>query len=211
LQCRRSEWRVRALIQAIIALSASAGGVFVLAALDSTVFVALPFGVDLAVIGLAAQAGTWRWAVPILAMLGSLAGAAATYWMGAKIGDKGLERFASPRRLARIRKATEQPNPLVLTAFELMPPPFPFTLFVLAAGALHVRRSTFFITLAACRFVRFGLETVLAWPYGPQIIEWMSSDAMNQTVKWLIAACVVATLFGLFRVLRSSRPALTPT
>jgi membrane protein YqaA with SNARE-associated domain len=41
-------------------------------------------------------------------------------------------------------------------------PPFPFTLFVLGAGALEVKPSTFFITLAVCRLVRFDTEALLA-------------------------------------------------
>jgi membrane protein YqaA with SNARE-associated domain len=196
---------MRELVQAIIALSASPGGVFLLALLDSTVFLALPFGIDLAVIGLAAQNGPWVWAVPLLAVMGSAAGAASTYWMGTKIGEQGLERFASPRGLTRMRKRMKHSSAWMLTLFQLMPPPFPLTLLVLAAGALKVRPSVFFTTFAACRLARFGLETVLAVMYGQRIAAWLTSDMVTDSVKWLIGLCAVATLFTLARWLRTPR------
>src|ERR1700682_3633515 len=87
----------------IVFLCASPIGVFVLAALDSTLFFSLPFGIDAAVIILAARLeGLW-WIVPLLAASGSMAGAALTFWMGVKIGEQGLERWVPATRLERIR------------------------------------------------------------------------------------------------------------
>src|SRR5882672_6384456 len=94
---------MRALSHSIIALFASPAGVIVLAALDSTLFFSLPFGIDAAVIILAAQLRTFAWIVPLLATAGSVAGAWLTFWMGMKIGDKELERYVAPKRLQRIR------------------------------------------------------------------------------------------------------------
>ena len=74
----------------IITLFASPAGVVVLAALDSTLFFSLPFGIDGAVIVLAARLHDLWWTVPLLATAGSIAGAALTFWMGATIGDHGL-------------------------------------------------------------------------------------------------------------------------
>ena len=67
-----------------LGLFASPVGVVVLAALDSTMFFSLPFGIDAAVIILAARLQTLWWVVPILATFGSVAGAALTFWMGVK-------------------------------------------------------------------------------------------------------------------------------
>src|ERR1700749_955760 len=95
---------MRALSHWIIALCASPLGVVVLAALDSTLFFSLPFGIDAAVIILAARLKTLWGIAAILAPAGSVAGAALTFWMGVKIGEQGLDRWVPARRLERIRK-----------------------------------------------------------------------------------------------------------
>ncbi len=194
----------------IIALFASPGGVVVLAALDSTLFFSLPFGIDGAVILLAAHQRSFAWVVPVLATLGSLAGAATTFWMGRKLGEKGLDRFVPARRLARVQKRVRQRGAIALAVLDLVPPPFPFALFVLAAGALEVRTSLFFGTLAACRMVRFGLEALLAVGYGTRILAWLESDRINDIVAWIIVLAAGASIWSIVRLLGSSRAARLP-
>jgi hypothetical protein len=55
------------------------------------VFAALPFGSDLAVMGLAIQDGGKTWAIP-LSRRRLISGALLTYWMGATLGEAGLSR-----------------------------------------------------------------------------------------------------------------------
>ena len=124
----------------IIGLFATPIGVVVLAALDSTVFFSLPFGIDAVVVILAARQPGLAWYVPLLAVAGSIAGAAVSFWMGRVIGEKGLDRYVSPRRLKRIRNRVRNTGAIALAVLDLIPPPFPFTLFVLAAGTLEVTR-----------------------------------------------------------------------
>src|SRR6186997_2144877 len=145
----------------ILTLFASPIGVVALAFLDSTLFFSLPFGIDAAVIILAARLERLWWIVPLLATTGSVAGAALTFWMGVKIGEQGLKRYVPPKRLKQFRSRISQRGAIALAVLVLIPPPFPFTLFVLAAGALKVKAKTFFATLAAFRLVRFGLEAAL--------------------------------------------------
>src|SRR5882757_1940734 len=156
---------IRAWTQWLIGLCASPIGVVVLAAPDSTLFFSLPFGIDAAVIILAARLGRLAWIVPLLAIAGSLAGATLTFWMGIKIGEQGLERYVSQARLKRIHARTKKSGAFMLAVLDLVPPPFPFTPFVLAAGALEVRTRTFFVALTVCRILRFGLEAALALAY----------------------------------------------
>jgi len=72
---------MRALTHWIVATFASPAGIVVLAALDSTLFFSLPFGIDAAVVILAAELRGSAWAVPLLATAGSVGGAGLTYWM----------------------------------------------------------------------------------------------------------------------------------
>jgi membrane protein YqaA with SNARE-associated domain len=189
----------------VITLFATPLGVVVLAALDSTIFFSLPFGIDAAVILLAAQLhGLW-WTVPLLATIGSVGGAWLTFWMGHKIGEKGLERFVSPKRLKRIQHKIRTSGTVALAALDLIPPPFPFTPFILAAGALEVRSQTFFVTLTACRILRFGLEAALAAVYGRSIVGWLNSDLFHDIVSGCIVLAIGLTTLSIVRLVRSTR------
>ena len=196
---------MRALSHWIIALCASPAGVVVLAALDSTLFFSLPFGIDAAVIILAARMHALWWLVPLLATAGSVGGAALTFWMGVKIGEQGLERWVARKRLVAIRARVHEKGAIALAVLDLIPPPFPFTPFVLAAGALDVTTRTFFVTLAVCRLLRFGLEAALALVYGNRILGWLDSDLFHDIVTFFIALAIALTLLSIVQVVRATR------
>jgi membrane protein YqaA with SNARE-associated domain len=197
---------VRSLSRRLVALFASPLGVFVLAALDSSLFFSLPFGIDAVVIIVAARLSE-AWLVPLLAAAGSVTGAALTFWMGVKIGERGLERYVPPKRLAKIRKRIKESGAVALASLSLIPPPFPFTPFVLVAGALEVRRTTFFTMLALCRMIRFGIEAALAVRYGRRILRWLDSPLFQDVVAGCIVLTVVLTILSIVRVTRSTNPA----
>lgn len=196
---------MRALAHWIIALCASPAGVVVLAALDSTLFFSLPFGIDAAVIILAARMRALWWLVPLLATAGSVAGATLTFWMGVKIGEQGLERWVPRKRLTAIRARVREKGAIALAVLDLIPPPFPFTPFVLAAGALDVTPRTFFVTLTACRLLRFGLEAALALVYGNRIMRLLESDLFHDIVTIFIAIAIALTVLSLVQVVRATR------
>jgi membrane protein YqaA with SNARE-associated domain len=190
-----------------IALFANPVGVVVLAALDSTLFFSLPFGIDAVVIILAARFHEMWWIVPLLATFGSVSGAALTFWMGVQIGEKGLDRWVPDRRLDRIRRRVRESGAVALAVLDLIPPPFPFTPFVLAAGALEVAPRTFFLTLVACRIARFGLEALLALRYGRSILRWLDSDLFHDVVTFFIVFAALLTTVSIVKIVRSARPA----
>src|SRR5438046_1945046 len=80
------------------------------------------------------------------------------------------------------RRKIRKGGAVALAVLDLIPPPFPFTPFVLAAGALDVKQSMFFTTLTVCRLFRFGIEAALAAMYGKRIIAWMDSDLFHEIV-----------------------------
>src|SRR5260221_9327085 len=198
---------MRAFAHWILTICASPAGVIILAALDSTLFFSLPFGIDGAVILLAARMRAFWWIVPLLATAGSVAGAALTFWMGIKIGEQGLERWVPEHRLLQVRARVRRNGAIALAVLDLIPPPFPFTPFVLAAGALDVKARTFFLTLVLCRIFRFGLEAALALVYGDRILSWFDSDLFHDLVMCVIALAVLFTLLSLVQEIRATRPA----
>jgi membrane protein YqaA with SNARE-associated domain len=198
--------RVGSLSRRLVALFASPLGVFAFAALDSSLLFSLPFGIDALVIIVAARL-PYPWLVPLLAAAGSVTGAALTFWMGVKIGERGLERYVQPKRLEKTRRRIKERGAVGLAALSLIPPPFPFTPFVLVAGALEVRRATFFTTLALCRIVRFGIEAALAVRYGRRILRWLDSPLFQNVVAACIVLTIALTILSIVRVTRSTNPA----
>jgi membrane protein YqaA with SNARE-associated domain len=197
---------MRSVTKWVLATFTSPLGVFVLAALDSTLFFSVPFGIDGAVIIVAARSEHVAWLVPFVAAAGSIVGAALTFWMGVKIGDKGLDRYVPENRLAPIRDRIQRSGAIALAVADLIPPPFPFTAVVLAAGALDVSRYLFFITLLVTRIVRFGLEALLAVWFGKRILSWLESDLVQNVITVLIVIAVLLTVTGIVKIVRSSRP-----
>lgn len=189
----------------ILGLFASPLGIVVLAFLDSTLFFSLPFGIDAVVIILAARQRSLWWAVPLLATAGSVAGAALTFWMGAKIGEKGLERHVPPKRLKQMQHRLKKSGAIALAVLDLIPPPFPFTPFVLASGALGMNPWSFFGALAFVRLFRFGVEAALAHRYGTQIVRWMKTPTFQAVVGVFIALAVIGTIISAVVLVRSSK------
>ena len=63
----------------------------------------------------------------------------------------------------------------------------------------------FFITLALTRLFRFGLEAVLAYFYGRQIIRWLESDVFEYIGIALFAVAIIGTTIGVIQLIRKTR------
>jgi membrane protein YqaA with SNARE-associated domain len=180
-------------------------GLWLIAALDSTMVFFLPLAVDIAVVILASRSRELFWLYPILASAGSLCGAALTYYIGRRLGEVGLERYVPKKRLAGFRRRIEEKGAVALAILDLIPPPFPFTACVLAAGALKVDTALFFVTLFLTRLLRFGVEAVLAYFYGRTIIGWLESDIFEYIGTTLFAAAIIGTIVTTIQLIRKSR------
>jgi membrane protein DedA with SNARE-associated domain len=177
-------------------------GLWLIAALDSTIVVAIPLAVDIAVIILVSRRPELFWFYPIMGSLGSLFGAAITFYIGRRLGEPGLEHFVSKGRLDSIRRRIEDKGAVALAVLDLVPPPFPFTACILAAGALELSTTLFFVTLGLTRLLRFGVEAILTFFYGRQIIGWLQSDTFEYISFALFAFAVVGTILAVIKVVR---------
>ena len=189
------------MIHGFVHFFVSLPGVFLLALLDSTFFFTLPLGVDAAIVLLGARRGVFVWLTPLFATTGSLVGAAFTYWTGTKFGEAGLERMASRPWVARIKRRLKG-SAVTLAALDLIPPPFPFSLFEFGAGVANVNRRRFFVTLAGCRMVRFGGEALLGFRYGGHAVKWIESETVERVVAAMIVVAIAAGLVSLGRLRR---------
>ena len=181
-------------------------GAFLLGALDSSMLFFLPFGIDAVVIYLAARDSKVFWLYPMLAAAGSLTGAAVTFWIGRKIGEVGLARIISPRRLERLQARVRNSGAVARAIPALLPPPFPLTPFILTCGALDVSRWRFFGTLGAVRLLRFGLEATLARLYGRGIVAVLQADWFQVVVMVFVAIAIAGTAASAILLWRKTRP-----
>jgi membrane protein YqaA with SNARE-associated domain len=167
-----------------LAYHAGSLGLFTVGILDSS-FLMLPFGNDFLLLALAAR---HHQRVPLYvaaATLGSVLGVLLTLWLS----RKGVERLAKDRRgraWRYVEKQMKEKAGWALTLGSLMPPPFPFTLFVAAAEALRVPLKKALAFVAAGRLMRFTIEGVLA-VYNDR---WIIKSGSVQAVATLSARLV---------------------
>jgi len=196
---------MRSFFYSLLGYFLTPGGLILMGALDSSLIFFLPLGIDFAVIVLSARQPHLFWLYALLATAGSLVGAAVTFWIGRKVGEHGLSRLMKPARLKRVQNRVADRAVFGVAALGLIPPPFPFTAFVLASGAFGGRAWTFLTTLTAVRLVRFLAEAGLAGIYGRRILVWMKSTTFEVIIGVLIALAVIGTIVSGVAVYRGSR------
>jgi membrane protein YqaA with SNARE-associated domain len=202
---------MRALFYSFLGYFLTPAGLVLLAAFDSSMVFFLPLGIDFVVILLAARKPELFWMYAVLATIGSIAGAAGTFWIGRKVGEHGLSRFVKASRLKRVQERVGNSAAVTVGALAIIPPPFPFTAFVLTCGAAHVNAWTFFVTLGAVRTVRFLAEGALAAHYGKGIIGWMQSTTFTVIVGSMAAIAVIGTIVSAIALYRSAKRDHTTT
>ena len=196
---------MRSLFYSFLGYFLTPAGLLVMGVLDSSLVFFLPLGIDFVVILLAARKPEWFWLYAILATAGSVVGSAFTFWIGKKIGEVGLQRFIKPSRLKRVQERVGNSAAVTVGALAIIPPPFPFTAFVLTCGAAKVNAWTFFLTLGGVRAMRFGAETALAAYYGRGIIAWMNSPTFTLVVGVMAGMAIIGTVISAIALYRSSR------
>ena len=194
---------MRAWFFSVLGYFLTPAGLVLMGALDASLIFFLPLGIDFVVIIMSARRPDAFWVYALLATLGSVAGAAGTFWIGKLAGERGLSRFVKPKRLQRVRASVDR-GTVVVAALALIPPPFPFTPFVLAGGALGMNAWSFLGALTAARALRFGAEAALASRYGSQILRWMKTPAFETIVGVLIALAIAGTIVSAIALVRSS-------
>jgi membrane protein YqaA with SNARE-associated domain len=196
---------MRALFYSLLGYFLSPFGVLLMGALDSSLVFFLPLGIDFVVIIVAARKPELFWLYAILATIGSVIGAAVTFWIGRKVGEVGLSRLVKPGRLKRIEHRVRDKAAVSVGALAIIPPPFPFTAFVLASGALKANAWSFLVTLAGVRLLRFMIEAALAAHYGRGILAWMKSPTFTIVISVMIALAVIGTVISGIAVYRSTK------
>jgi len=130
----------------------------------------LPGGPDVVVMGLSHRNHGMMPVYVIAAVVGSTIGSLVLFFAARKGGNAVLRKF-SPEKRARVEDLLERYDILAMLLASVLPPPFPFKLFVLSAGAFKMQLWRFVAALIVGRGFRFLLEGILAVKYGEQATE----------------------------------------
>jgi membrane protein YqaA with SNARE-associated domain len=139
-------------------------GVFAVAVLDAT-FVPMPGGVDAVTLFLSHQTPSHWWLYAAAAAVGSTVGCVVLYRVSRRAGRRALARF-SERKQKRVKELIERYDVLAVLVASLLPPPFPFKLFVVSAGVFRFPLVRFAAAILFGRALRFATEGYLAARYG---------------------------------------------
>ena len=154
----------------------------------------LPGGPDVVVMALSHANHAMMPVYVIAAVLGSTAGSLVLYFAAYKGGQAVLRKF-SPEKRARVEDLLDRYDILAMLLASVLPPPFPFKLFVLSAGAFKMQLWRFVAALVAGRGFRFLLEGWLAVKYGEQATD-MFKHHYPKIGLGIAAAIIVIYLFN---------------
>lgn len=144
-------------------------GVFGISLLDSAM-IPIPGGSDAAVMTLSHLNHAMAPLYVLAATLGATFGCLFPYWIGRKTGAAALRQFSDEKR-ARVTDLIERYDFWAMLVGAILPPPFPFKLFLLTAGVFRMSILRFLIALGVGRAFRFSLEAWMAVRYGEQAMD----------------------------------------
>jgi membrane protein YqaA with SNARE-associated domain len=169
-------------------------GLFAVALLDSA-FIPLPGGPDALMIALTLAHPRLMVLYALLAALGSAIGCVILYFISRRAGSRALRKF-SPAKQARVKELIDRYDVLSVLVASLMPPPFPFKLFVITAGVFRFSVTRFTLAILAGRMFRFLLEGYFVIRYGAQ-----AKQVLQKYYPWI--GLGLAILIVVFFVVRN--------
>jgi membrane protein YqaA with SNARE-associated domain len=140
------------------------GGLLIVAFLDSSVL-SFPFFTDALVIELSRERPARMPYYAAMAALGSLVGCIWLYLLAKKAGEAYFHRRHGKIAI-KVKHWVGRNAFLSVFVPSILPPPFPFKVFVFAEGVFQVRLKTFVLALLIGRGLRYFLEGILAVRYG---------------------------------------------
>ena len=166
-------------------------GLFAVALLDST-FVPLPSSADALMILLSTTNPSWMVLYAFMATAGSAIGCWILYLISRRAGTRALNKFSEAKQ-RRVKNWIEKYDAIAVLVATLLPPPFPFKLFVITAGVFRFSLLRFMLAVIAGRAFRFLLEGYFAVRYGAA-----AKEILAKYYPWIGLGLVVAIVLFVF-------------
>lgn len=178
-----------------------AWGVFAIAGIDG-MGVPLPGAVDAVVATYIYNKPYLAWLYVLVASVGSALGCLVLYFIGYEGGEVLLRKRMTPEKFERTRLRFENHRLLALMFPAMMPPPFPFKVFVLSAAVFEMKVMHFLVAIISGRLIRFSVLALLTIKFGPGIVTFMGTTVRRHFGIALIAIAAVVAGVWLVRRLR---------
>lgn|SRR5262245_20109923 len=164
----------------------------------------MPGGVDAVLLVLAASRPGWMPIYVAAATIGSTAGCLGLYKISQRAGRRALARF-SERKQKRVKDLIDRYDVLSVLVASVLPPPFPFKLFVVSAGVFRLNLVRFTLAIVVGRVFRYLLEGYLAARYGEHAKDLLAR--YYPTIGITLAVLIVIVFVGRTLLRRSAAPA----
>lgn len=188
------------------ALALGAPGLFLAAVADSS-FISLPEVVDILLVWMVTQHKSRMPLYAASATVGSVVGCLMLYWVGRK-GDAFIAKRFSTERVERTLGTFRRYGLMAVLIPSLLPPPMPFKIFVLLAGAAGISTGRFAMAIAIGRGIRYFGEGLLAAWYGEAALQFLETN--GKTISLGLAVVLGAGLLA-YVVWTRSRSATNDT
>ena len=179
-------------------------GLFVIALLDSS-FLSFPQVNDLLIIVLSTRSPERMPYYAGMTTVGSLIGCFMLYGVARRGGEVFLRKRLKGRYVDRALKLYQKYGLLAVVVPSLLPPPVPFKVFVLLAGAAAVSPWRFGVAVVIGRGIRYFGQGYLAVLYGEQAADFMRAHGAEIGIGLAIAAIVIAAGVIVWRRRRPER------
>ena len=174
-------------------------GLFIIALLDSS-FLSFPQVNDLLIIVLSTKYPERMPYYAGMTTIGSLIGCFLLYGVARRGGEVFLRKRLKGRYVDRAITLYQRHGLLAVVVPALLPPPVPFKVFVLLAGAASVSPIRFAIAVGIGRGIRYFGQGYLAVLYGEQAAEFMRAHGTAIGIGLAVTALAVgAAVFFLRR------------
>lgn len=167
-------------------------GLLLLGIADNLPIGSSPAGsVDVFLIVLSAHQPHWWAYYALMATVGEVLGGYLTYRLSEKGGQQAFEKKIRKERAEKLYKAFDKGGFMTVFGGAILPPPFPFTPVLMAAGVMQYPRNKFVSALTAGRAIRFFVTAFLARAYGQRMIN-LFSLYYHPVMYALIALAIIA-------------------
>jgi len=178
-------------------------GLILLGVADNSL-IPLPGSTDIVTVLLAAHHREPWFYYAIMATLGAILGGYLTYRMARKGGKETLEKRFRPRKVKKVYAIFERWGFAAVAIPAILPPPFPITPMLLAAGGMQYPTRKFLTALAIGRGIRYTILGYLGYHYGRHIVKFFSEYYWPVLIA-LIAFSVLGGLCGLYEYRRRQK------
>ena len=186
-----------------LALALGAPGLFLVTFLDSS-FLSLPEATDLLLIWMVIQHKSRMVLYASTAVVGSVVGCLALYYVGRKGATRWCARGLVPRASIARSRTIQQYGVLAVLIPCLLPPPAPFKIFIILAGIAGISVVQFTLAIAIGRTIRYFGEGFLAIRYGDQALDYIHAN--GKMVSLALVGVIVAAAAGYFLWTKARKP-----